>query len=67
MFKPGLIPGVKSPPALARFNTGLFFISILIDLSLLLNINLIICVYRNEDNLNCFRLRCTLYTQALKL
>ncbi|KJT75019.1 hypothetical protein SEEH3714_02982 [Salmonella enterica subsp. enterica serovar Heidelberg str. 622737-14] len=53
MFKPGLIPG--------------FFISILIDLSLLLNINLIICVYRNEDNLNCFRLRCTLYTQALKL
>ncbi|EHC56002.1 hypothetical protein LTSEINV_3268 [Salmonella enterica subsp. enterica serovar Inverness str. R8-3668] len=49
------------------FNTGLFFISILIDLSLLLNINLIICVYRNEDNLNCFRLRCTLYTQALKL
>ncbi|EBX8089075.1 hypothetical protein DTE78_15490 [Salmonella enterica subsp. enterica serovar Choleraesuis] len=53
LFKPGLIPG--------------FFISILIDLSLLLNINLIICVYRNEDNLNCFRLRCTLYTQALKL
>ncbi|ACH77076.1 hypothetical protein EHN61_22725 [Salmonella enterica] len=54
MFKPGLIP-------------GFFFISILIDLLLLLNINLIICVYRNEDNLNCFRLRCTLYTQALKL
>lgn len=33
------------------------FISILIDLSRLLNINLIICVYRNKDNLNCFRLR----------
>ncbi|MGF3666143.1 hypothetical protein, partial [Salmonella enterica] len=46
---------------------GYLFISILIDLSLLLNINLIICVYRNEDNLNCFRLRCTLFTQALKL
>ncbi|ASG87761.1 hypothetical protein DTG75_20065 [Salmonella enterica subsp. salamae] len=53
LFKPGLIPG--------------FFFSILIDLSRLLNINLIICVYRNEDNLNCFRLRCTLFTQALKL
>lgn len=48
-------------------NTGLFFISILIDLSRLLNIILIICVYRNKDNLNCFRLRCTLFTQALKL
>ncbi|MCR5948004.1 hypothetical protein D6T91_19400 [Salmonella enterica subsp. houtenae] len=52
-FKPGLMPG--------------FFISILIDLSRLLNINLIICVYRNKDNLNFFRLRCSLFTQALKL
>ncbi|ECD2976066.1 hypothetical protein EXQ04_00005, partial [Salmonella enterica subsp. enterica serovar Havana] len=50
-----------------RLCRRIFIISILIDLSLLLNINLIICVYRNEDNLNCFRLRCTLYTQALKL
>ncbi|EAA3840510.1 hypothetical protein QQ14_23255 [Salmonella enterica subsp. enterica] len=52
---------------MGQFKYRAFFISILIDLSRLLNINLIICVYRNKDNLNCFRLRCTLFTQALKL
>ncbi|EAB9864293.1 hypothetical protein DKP20_24125 [Salmonella enterica subsp. salamae] len=52
---------------MGQFKYWAFFISILIDLSYLLNINLIICVYRNKDNLNFFVCVDSLFTQTLKL